>query len=127
MAFCRKRLSLDAIPNARPRLMPDREQKRLFSRHGLRNVSRLFSTLEVERDRQYSTDLRAADSDFGHSAGIEYGSYTDATTDHFRRAHIGHYIARETRAVARYCHPVLQLDGGEIERDGSQKRDLCGR
>lgn len=91
--------------------MLDREQKRLFCRHGLLNVRQLFSTLEVERYRQHSTDLRAAGSYFGHSAGIEYGSYTDTTTDRFRRALIGHYIAREAREVARYYHPALQLDG----------------
>ena len=63
--------------------MLDREQKRLFCRHGLLNVRQLFSTLEVERYRQHSTDLRAAGSYFGHSAGIEYGSYTDTTSDRF--------------------------------------------
>ena len=78
---------------------------------------------------------------FFHGSLI-HGSDPNTTTDRFRRALIGHYIAGEAEQVGAYFHPVLRMDGTPVklalsegvapcgiwvERDGTQTIDLVGR
>jgi phytanoyl-CoA hydroxylase len=44
----------------------------------------------------------------------------------FRRALIGHYIQGDAREVARWYHPVLRMDGNEIELQQSVGGGPCG-
>jgi hypothetical protein len=44
----------------------------------------------------------------------------------FRRALIGHYIQADAREVARWYHPVLRMDGSEVELEESSGGGLCG-
>jgi ectoine hydroxylase-related dioxygenase (phytanoyl-CoA dioxygenase family) len=47
-------------------------------------------------------------------------------SDRFRRALIGHYIQGEAREVARWYHPVLRMDGTEVELARSVGGGPCG-
>jgi phytanoyl-CoA hydroxylase len=44
----------------------------------------------------------------------------------FRRALIGHYIQGDAREVARWYHPVLRMDGREVELEASLGGGSCG-
>jgi phytanoyl-CoA hydroxylase len=47
-------------------------------------------------------------------------------SDRFRRALIGHYIQGDAREVARWYHPVLRMDGSEVELEQSPGGGPCG-
>src|SRR4051812_40004670 len=51
---------------------------------------------------------------FFFNGSVIHGSYPNRTEDRFRRALIGHYIAGEAEAVAKYYHPVLRMNGEEV-------------
>ena len=58
---------------------------------------------------------------------VVHGSYPNSSADRFRRAFIGHYIAGEAQEVAKYFHPILRMNGTEVEMEISEGGDLCGR
>lgn len=70
-------------------------------------------------------EMRAGDVLFFHGSLI-HGSYPNRTADRFRRALIGHYIAGEAERVADFYHPVLRLDGTEVELGASERGGPCG-
>jgi phytanoyl-CoA hydroxylase len=47
-------------------------------------------------------------------------------SDRFRRALIGHYIEGDARQVARWYHPVLRMDGVEVELEAGSGGGPCG-
>jgi phytanoyl-CoA hydroxylase len=47
-------------------------------------------------------------------------------SDRFRRALIGHYIEGDARQVARWYHPVLRMDGSEVELEAGSGGGPCG-
>jgi phytanoyl-CoA hydroxylase len=55
-----------------------------------------------------------------------HGSYPNTSTTRFRRALIGHYLVGEAEQVAIWYHPVLRMDGSEIELGTSQHGGACG-
>lgn len=57
---------------------------------------------------------------------LVHGSYPNTTSDRFRRALIGHYIAGEAEQVGAYYHPVLRMDGSTVELGTSEGGDPCG-
>lgn len=57
---------------------------------------------------------------------LVHGSYPNSTDDRFRRAMIGHYIVGEAEAVAKWYHPVLRMDGSEIDLGVSEQGGPCG-
>ena len=57
---------------------------------------------------------------------LVHGSYPNSTTDRFRCALIGHYIVGEAEAVAKWYHPVLGMDGREVEVGVSKQGGPCG-
>ena len=57
---------------------------------------------------------------------VVHGSGPNHTSDRFRRALIGHYIAGEARQVAQFYHPALRMDGSVITLDESQGGGACG-
>ena len=57
---------------------------------------------------------------------LAHGSYPNSSADRFRCAMIGHYIAGEAEAVAKWYHPVLRMDGSEVDIGVSQGGGPCG-
>ncbi len=55
-----------------------------------------------------------------------HGSYPNTSSDRFRRALIGHYIVAEAEKVSKYYHPVLRMDGSQVELGVSESGSLCG-
>ena len=58
---------------------------------------------------------------------VVHGSFPNTSASRFRRAFIGHYIAGEAQEVAKFYHPVLRMNGAEVELDIGAGGDLCGR
>ena len=57
---------------------------------------------------------------------LVHGSYPNSTSDRFRCALIGHYIVGEAEAVAQFYHPVLRMDGTEVDFGVSEQGGPCG-
>ncbi|HEY0734065.1 MAG TPA: phytanoyl-CoA dioxygenase family protein [Herpetosiphonaceae bacterium] len=60
------------------------------------------------------------------NGALVHGSFPNTTTDRFRRALIGHYIAGEAQQIAQFYHPALRMDGTTVELNTSQGGGSCG-
>lgn len=63
---------------------------------------------------------------FFFNGQLIHGSYPNTTADRFRRALIGHYIVGEAEKVAKYYHPVLKMDGSQVDLEISVGGGPCG-
>src|SRR5205823_14460206 len=63
---------------------------------------------------------------FFFNGSVIHGSYPNRSRDRFRRALIGHYVAAEAAVVAKFYHPVLRMDGSEVELGISEGGGPCG-
>lgn len=70
--------------------------------------------------------MKAGDVAF-FNGQVVHGSFPNTTADRFRRALIGHYIVGEAEKVFKFYHPVLRMDGTQVELGESEKGDMCGR
>jgi ectoine hydroxylase-related dioxygenase (phytanoyl-CoA dioxygenase family) len=59
------------------------------------------------------------------NGSLVHGSKPNSST-RFRRALIGHYIHGDAREVAHWYHPVLRMDGSEVELEQSLGGGACG-
>jgi len=57
---------------------------------------------------------------------LVHGSYPNTSADRFRRSLIGHYIVGEAEKVAKFYHPVLRMDGSQVELGVSERGGPCG-
>lgn len=57
---------------------------------------------------------------------LVHGSYPNSSQDRFRRSLIGHYIVAEAEKVSKWYHPVLRMDGSEVEMGVSPFGGPCG-
>ncbi len=57
---------------------------------------------------------------------VVHGSGPNHSSDRFRRALIGHYIAGEAQKVAEFYHPALRMDGSVIQLETSKDGGSCG-
>lgn len=57
---------------------------------------------------------------------LVHGSFPNTSPDRFRRALIAHYIHAEAEKVGAWYHPVLRMDGSEIEVGTSDGGTRCG-
>lgn len=69
--------------------------------------------------------MRAGDVLF-FNGQIVHGSLPNKTRDRFRRALIGHYVVGEAEKVYKWYHPVLRMDGTEVEMGASEDGGTCG-
>lgn len=60
------------------------------------------------------------------NGSLIHGSYPNTSADRFRRSLIGHYIVGDAQKVASYYHPVLRMDGSEVELGTSEGGGPCG-
>ena len=58
--------------------------------------------------------MKAGDTLFFNGSVI-HGSYKNRSADRFRRTLIGHYVAAESRQVAKYYFPVYLMDGTRMD------------
>lgn len=70
--------------------------------------------------------MRAGDVLF-FNGQLVHGSFPNTSADRFRRALIGHYIVGEAEKVYQYYHPVLRMDGTEVELGVSEYGSTCGQ
>ncbi len=63
---------------------------------------------------------------FFFNGSLIHGSRSNVSKDRFRRSLIGHYIAAEAEKVAKYYHPVLRMDGTEVDLGISERGGPCG-
>jgi len=59
------------------------------------------------------------------NGSLVHGSKSNRSA-RFRRALTGHYIQGDAREVARWYHPVLRMDGSEVELEQSPGGGPCG-
>lgn len=78
-----------------------------------------------EPDAAVPVEMEPGDVLFFHGA-LVHGSAPNVTADRFRRALIGHYIEGEADQVAEYYHPVLRMDGTQLELDVAEGGGACG-
>ncbi len=55
-----------------------------------------------------------------------HGSYPNTSEDRFRRSLIGHYIAGDAEKVGGFYHPILKMDGTEVELGFNDGSSPCG-
>ncbi|HEV2472640.1 MAG TPA: phytanoyl-CoA dioxygenase family protein, partial [Chthonomonadales bacterium] len=60
------------------------------------------------------------------NGSVIHGSLPNTSQNRFRRALIGHYIVGEAEKVAGYYHPILRMDGSEVELGISDHGGPCG-
>lgn len=63
---------------------------------------------------------------FFFNGQLIHGSYPNVSKDRFRRSLIGHYVVGEAEKVAEFFHPVLRMDGSEVELGVSEQGSTCG-
>lgn len=83
-------------------------------------------TVPLPPDAQAMPVTMKAGDVFFFNGQLVHGSLPNITTDRFRRALIGHYIVGEAEQVYQWYHPVLQMDGTEIELGVSEIGGTCG-
>lgn len=64
---------------------------------------------------------------FFFNGSLIHGSGPNFSTDRFRRSLIGHYITGDAEHVSKFYHPVLRMDGTEVELGISERGGPCGR
>lgn len=57
---------------------------------------------------------------------VVHGSYPNTSKDRFRCSLIGHYIMAEAEKVGQWYHPVLRMDGSEVDLGNSEGGGPCG-
>ena len=57
---------------------------------------------------------------------VVHGSFPNSSDDRFRCAMIGHYIVGEAQKVSKWYHPVLRMDGSEVEFGITDQGGPCG-
>ena len=72
-----------------------------------------------------SIPMKAGDV-FFFNGQVVHGSLPNTSNDRFRRALIGHYIVGAAEQVYQWYHPVLRMDGSEIEMGQSEVGGTCG-
>jgi len=60
------------------------------------------------------------------NGSVVHGSFPNTSADRFRRSLIAHYIVGDAQKVGEYYHPVLRMDGSEVELGVSEGADRCG-
>jgi ectoine hydroxylase-related dioxygenase (phytanoyl-CoA dioxygenase family) len=60
------------------------------------------------------------------NGSVVHGSFSNSSKARFRRSLIGHYIAGDSQQAAQYYHPVLRMDGSQVEINKSPGGGACG-
>lgn len=63
---------------------------------------------------------------FFFNGTVIHGSFSNRTTDRFRRSLIGHYVTGESEQLTKYDQPVLTMNGEERWLEFSPEGGACG-
>jgi phytanoyl-CoA hydroxylase len=91
--------------------MIDDDAKQSFDQHGYVVARGLFGAEQTAL--------------FFFNGSLVHGSKPNRSA-RFRRAVIGHYIQGDAREVAHWYHPVLRMDGTEVELNAGIGGGPCG-
>jgi ectoine hydroxylase-related dioxygenase (phytanoyl-CoA dioxygenase family) len=69
--------------------------------------------------------MQAGDVLFFNGSTV-HGSYPNHSKDRFRRSVVGHYITGGAEKVGEFYHPVLRMDGSEVDLGVSAGATQCG-
>ena len=92
------------------------------------DTSQSFTDVTVELPEGQSAtpvQMKAGDVLF-FNGQLVHGSLPNTTSNRFRRALIGHYIVGEAEQVAHWYHPVVRMDGTDVEFGSSPDGSMCG-
>jgi ectoine hydroxylase-related dioxygenase (phytanoyl-CoA dioxygenase family) len=92
------------------------------------DTTRSFTDVTVplpEGEHAIPIIMKAGDVMF-FNGQVVHGSFPNTSADRFRRSLIGHYIVGEAEKVGEFYHPVLRMDGTEVEFGVSQGATACG-
>jgi phytanoyl-CoA hydroxylase len=92
------------------------------------DVSQSFTdiTVPIPEGTEVRTMLMDPGDVLFFNGQLVHGSGPNHTNDRFRRSLIAHYIEGDANEVATYYHPVLRMDGSQIELDVSEGGGTCG-
>lgn len=92
------------------------------------DVSQSFTDVTVplpEGTESVPVEMEAGDVLF-FNGQLVHGSLPNRSEDRFRRSLIGHYIVGDAEKVGEYYHPVLRMDGTEVEIGRNRDAGPCG-
>ncbi len=92
------------------------------------DASQSFTDVEVQLPEGLTptpVPLAPGDVLFFHGQLI-HGSFSNTSSDRFRRALIGHYIMARAEKIEPYYHPVLRMDSTEVPLGSNSKGGPCG-
>lgn len=55
-----------------------------------------------------------------------HGSGSNGTTDRWRRSFISHYVAESCSTISKYYHPLVAMDGADVDRGVTVGGGPCG-
>jgi ectoine hydroxylase-related dioxygenase (phytanoyl-CoA dioxygenase family) len=84
-------------------------------------------TVELPAGAQVVPAVMQAGDVLFFNGQLVHGSYPNTSLNRFRRSLIGHYLVGEAEKVAKYYHPVLRMDGSQVELGISDQGDMCGQ
>lgn len=83
-------------------------------------------TVPLPQDTTITPVLMEAGDVLFFNGQIVHGSFPNTTQNRFRRSLIGHYIHADAQKVGQWYHPVLRMDGSEVDMEVSDKGTRCG-
>jgi phytanoyl-CoA hydroxylase len=84
------------------------------------------TTVPIPEGKQIVPVLMQPGDVFFFNGSLIHGSGPNRSKDRFRRSLIGHYVAAEAEKVAKFYHPILRMDGTEVDLGISERGGPCG-
>jgi phytanoyl-CoA hydroxylase len=83
-------------------------------------------TVPLPDDAELASMLMEPGDALFFNGSLVHGSGPNRSRDRFRRALVAHYVQGDAEQVARWYHPVLRMDGTEVELGTSEGGGPCG-
>lgn len=83
-------------------------------------------TVPLPEDQKVQPIVMQAGDVLFFNGTLVHGSYSNTTSDRFRRSLIGHYISGEAEQASQFMKPILRMDGSEVDLEASLPGGPCG-
>jgi phytanoyl-CoA hydroxylase len=92
------------------------------------DITKSFSgvTVPIPEDSDVRPVVMRAGDVLFFNGSLVHGSYPNTSQDRFRRTLIGHYIEGDAQKVGQWYHPVLQMNGQQLDFGVSPGGLPCG-